>query len=179
LTHNDFIGCHEFVRVGVYAVRQQPYQILPGDSFSTSFFFQSEEEAIFGPASADEMCNSVLLYYPVKRIFNAAPWACIINITITACDAQLSTTILDLNVSSTTSMSRFGTDGSVLSSDAFQLERTFGYNTGAQCFEKTPASQDNNTSSTDTSATSIRLPIGGVTFWLSIFVHGVLQFICY
>jgi hypothetical protein len=102
---------------------------------------------MFGPASTDEMCNSVILYYPVKRIFGVAPWACIINITISACDATLTTSLLDTSADATTTTSRLGTDGSVLSTDSFNLERTFGYNAGSQCLEKIPSSQGNDTSS--------------------------------
>jgi hypothetical protein len=135
-----------FFRIGVYAVRQQPYQIFPGDSFSTSFFFESDEDAKFGPASADEMCNSVLLYYPAKRLLGVAPWICIFNVDIGACNASLTTSLVEITDSGTTSTSRLSNDASIFTtSDAF-LERTFGYNTNGQCFEKNQSNINGETS---------------------------------
>jgi Copper type II ascorbate-dependent monooxygenase, C-terminal domain len=134
------------VRIGVYAVRQQPYQIFPGDSFSTSFFFESDEDAKFGPASADEMCNSVLLYYPAKRLLGVAPWICIFNVSIGACNASLTTSMVDITDTGTTATSRLSNDASsFVTSDAF-LQRTFGYNTNGQCFETNQTNDKGGTS---------------------------------
>jgi hypothetical protein len=127
-----------FLPIGVYAVRQQPYQIYPGDSFSTSFFFESDEEAIFGPASADEMCNSVLLYYPAQKLLGVAPWICIYDLPRNSlCNATLTTSAVEITDTATSSLS----DGvtSFSTSDAY-LERTFGYNTNGQCLEKSSSS---------------------------------------
>jgi hypothetical protein len=133
-------------RIGVYAVRQQPFQILPGDSFRTSFFFESDEEAIFGPASADEMCNSVLLYYPAQRLLGVAPWVCIIDLPIGACNASLTTSAVEISDSGSTATSRLS-DGftGFATSDAY-LERTFGYNTKGQCYERNSTDGDSEES---------------------------------
>ena len=123
--------------IGVHAVRQTPYQIYPGDSFSTSFFFESDGEAVFGPASEDEMCNSVLLYYPVKRLLGFAPWVCIYDISFGACNASLSTSSVDVtDGGSTTATSRLSNGVTGFSTSDAYLERTFGYNTNGQCFAK-------------------------------------------
>jgi Copper type II ascorbate-dependent monooxygenase, C-terminal domain len=140
--------------VGVYAVRQQPYQIFPGDSFSTSFFFESDEKAIFGPASVDEMCNSVLLYYPAKQLLGVAPWICIYNLAIGACNASLSTSAVELTDSRSTVTSQVSNGATSFSTSDAYLERTFGYNTNGQCFEKNQSDTDGE------SSTSIASSIG-------------------
>ena len=141
-----------FATIGVYAVRQQPYQIFPGDSFSTSFFFESDEEAIFGPASADEMCNSVLLYYPAKQLLGVAPWVCIFKLPIGACNASLTTSAVELTDSGSTTSSELSNGAtSFATSDAY-LERTFGYNTNGQCFGENQAKNDTEGSSDNSSA---------------------------
>ena len=135
------------VPIGVYAVRQQPFQVYPGDSFSTSFFFESDEEAIFGPASADEMCNSVLLYYPVKRLLGVAPWACTFDLPIGACNATLTTSAVEITDGGSTATSRLSNGATSFSTSDAYLERTFGYNTNGQCVKDNQTNDDTEGSS--------------------------------
>jgi hypothetical protein len=109
---------------------------------------------MFGPASADEMCNSVILYYPVKRLLGVAPWVCIYNLAIGACNASLSTSAVELTDSGSTATSRLTNGGTSFSTSDAYLERTFGYNTNGQCLEK------NQTDSNGGSSTSLAYAIG-------------------
>jgi Copper type II ascorbate-dependent monooxygenase, C-terminal domain len=108
-------------------VRQQPYQILPGDSFSTTCFFTTSENATFGEASSNEMCQILLLYYPAQRILNTAPWTCIYDIPFPPCSSTLSTSMV-VATSDASSMTS--------SSGRTYLERTFGYSSGGQCMDQ-------------------------------------------
>jgi Copper type II ascorbate-dependent monooxygenase, C-terminal domain len=131
--------------VGVFAVRQQPYQILPGDSFSTTCFFSSNNNATFGESSSNEMCNSVILYYPAKRIFNAAPWICLYDTPLAACNATLSTSMVVTTSSELTTSSLTSTENALFTSGRY-LDRTFGYSSVDECFANSPMSEGNTTS---------------------------------
>ena len=107
---------------------------------------------MFGPASADEMCNSVLLYYPAKRLLGVAPWVCIFNISFEACNASLATSMVEITDDGTTSTSRLSNDANPFSTSDALLERTFGYNTNGQCYEK---NKTNDTGGTTTSFANV------------------------
>ena len=140
--NSSYVTIARSIRIGVYAVRQQPYQIFSGDSFSTSFFFESEEEAVFGEASEDEMCNSVLLYYPAKQLLGVAPWICIYDLAIGACNASLATSAVEVTDSGSVATSRLSNAATSFSTSDAYLERTFGYNTNGQCSEKNQSNGD-------------------------------------
>ena len=54
----------DFLQQGDLVVQQPTYSILPGDSFRTRCYFQSNNEVIWGIASQDEMCMASVYYYP-------------------------------------------------------------------------------------------------------------------
>jgi hypothetical protein len=60
----------DFSQSGGPAVQQQPFEVLPGDSFSTRCYYKNDEGSnrTFGFGSAQEMCMAFLLYYPRKVI---------------------------------------------------------------------------------------------------------------
>jgi len=75
----------DFDQNGNAPVQQDPYEILPGDSFKTTCYYDSSKKRVagdvdFGLASSDEMCISFLYYYP-QKIFTTNnndnyPWIC-------------------------------------------------------------------------------------------------------
>jgi hypothetical protein len=81
----------DYLQTGLFAPRQRPFQILPGDSFRTSCYFYSSGNLTFGPGAQDEMCEGFIVYYPAKRVLgNSFPWACMYDLPfITACSAQM------------------------------------------------------------------------------------------
>ena len=88
------------------------------------------------------MCNSVLLYYPVKRLLGVAPWVCIFNVSIGACNASLTTSAVEITDSGSTATSRLSNAAtSFFTGDAY-LERTFGYNTNGQCSDRNQSNGD-------------------------------------
>ncbi len=112
---------------GTSAVRQQPYQVYPGDSFITDCFYKSENGTLFGFASNEEMCQAFLVYYPAKTLFNRGPWSCIYDLPLlSACNSSLTNRVL---------------------SSSEQIPRTFG-SSPPQCTEKASA---NSTSAKETS----------------------------
>ena len=54
----------DFYQQGDLVVQQPTFSILPGDSFRTSCYFQSNEEVLWGIGSQDEMCTASVYYYP-------------------------------------------------------------------------------------------------------------------
>ena len=94
---------------GLLAIRQGSYEIRPGDSFKTTCNYRSYEDTVFGLASADEMCEGFLLYYPAKRIFNTYPWGCVYDVPVSACNATVTSNLLAPN---DTIKKFFGSDGS-------------------------------------------------------------------
>jgi hypothetical protein len=124
-------------------VRQQAYQVLPGDSFTTSCFYETSNGTTFGLASVQEMCEIFVFYYPAKTIFDRGQWSCGLGIPITACNATTDVTQYALS------------DGDTIESkETFQsynfFERTFGLSTSDQCVSK-PSQLMNSTKNTSTS----------------------------
>ncbi|CAB9521436.1 DBH-like monooxygenase protein 1 [Seminavis robusta] len=56
----------DFDQNGNVPVKQDPYEIHPGDSFRTSCFYRGNQDTVFGLASQEEMCMAFLYYYPRK-----------------------------------------------------------------------------------------------------------------
>jgi len=73
----------EFNANGNIATKQEPYQLLPGDSFRTKCYYNGNSDSVFGLASQEEMCIAFLYYYP-RRTFDvqlaegnfSIPWLC-------------------------------------------------------------------------------------------------------
>lgn len=73
----------DFDQNGNVPVKQQPYEVYPGDGFRMSCYFRGEEDTVFGLGSREEMCMAFLYYYPRKTFkvevpegsFNL-PWVC-------------------------------------------------------------------------------------------------------
>lgn len=68
---------YDFDQQGSFAVQQQPYDLMPGDSFKTTCYYR--DGVRFGLSSQEEMCIAFVLYYPEKTISgfgNEIPWMC-------------------------------------------------------------------------------------------------------
>jgi Copper type II ascorbate-dependent monooxygenase, C-terminal domain len=144
---------------GVFAVRQAPYQILPGDAFRTSCFIHSDDEgAIFGSKSVNEMCNSVLVYYPAKRLLDLVSWICIYDIPLAACNASYETSLIVPSSTDVVSSSLITSDSLSSPSDQY-LERTFGYNFKSECSDTSSTMKGNATSATSGRSLSIYVTV--------------------
>ena len=73
----------DFNANGNIPVKQDPYELLPGDGFRTTCYFDGEDDTVFGLGSREEMCISFLYYYP-RKTFKipteqgefSIPWMC-------------------------------------------------------------------------------------------------------
>jgi Copper type II ascorbate-dependent monooxygenase, C-terminal domain len=73
----------DFDQNGNVPMKQQPYEIYPGDAFRMSCYYRGNEASKFGLGSRDEMCMAFLYYYPRKTITLptpegnfSLPWTC-------------------------------------------------------------------------------------------------------
>lgn len=67
---------------------------MPGDSFRTTCYY--EDGSAFGLASAEEMCITFMLYYPVKTVSPGFTWNCYHGFDVgTGCETQLEQADLD------------------------------------------------------------------------------------
>lgn len=100
----------KFDQQGNHVIQQEPYQMLPGDSFRTVCTYDSKgkNDTVFGLSSQEEMCISNYLYYPRKTMFNGQiPFMCTYGIPIPGCDVTHEMRSLE-------------------STDMLDLERVFG-----------------------------------------------------
>ncbi|GAX20374.1 hypothetical protein FisN_9Hh086 [Fistulifera solaris] len=89
VVHLAQIDFFDFHQQGNQAVQQDPYQVLPGDSFRTTCRYQSVRQhdggkVHFGLSSREEMCIVFILYYP-RQTFSGLPWTCAYNIPFEFC----------------------------------------------------------------------------------------------
>lgn len=55
---------YDFDQAGAQLVKQEPYKVLPGDSFDTFCNYNGTKDLIFGSSSSQEMCLVYIVYYP-------------------------------------------------------------------------------------------------------------------
>jgi hypothetical protein len=93
-----YVDYYDYRAAGAVAVRQPvvPYDILPGDSFLITCFYESDDTStvIFGKSFRDEMCISFIWYYPEIRSFHGT---CGANNGDAACDGPFTATSLTSN----------------------------------------------------------------------------------
>lgn len=85
----------EFEHDGEHMARQDSFEVLPGDSFRTSCYFETDrDDLIFGSGSDDEMCSVSFVYYNEARLLSGLyPWVCIYDIPLlSACNASVTHT---------------------------------------------------------------------------------------
>lgn len=54
----------DFDQTGVAAVQRESFELKKGDVISTSCYFDTGSDDVFGLGTPDEMCMTILLYYP-------------------------------------------------------------------------------------------------------------------
>jgi Copper type II ascorbate-dependent monooxygenase, C-terminal domain len=84
-------------------VRQRPFQMNAGDSFSTSCYFDAENATTFGKGATEEMCLFNMLYYPAKRLLGGLQWICAYGVPFEACNANLTSDQYSLTAAKTLS----------------------------------------------------------------------------
>jgi dopamine beta-monooxygenase len=62
--HRAVTDYWDFEQSGLNLVRQEPYTVKRGDSFSVTCYYDSNENTVFGLGSQDEMCMNFIWYYP-------------------------------------------------------------------------------------------------------------------
>jgi hypothetical protein len=162
---DDSLTCDIYRNVGLQAIRQRPFQVLAGDSFSTTCIYDAKTPTVFGKASVEEMCLFSILYYPAKQILGQRQWACGVGIPLSSCNATYESN--EYSVSDSQLLSP-------LEIDTF-YERTFGSLSSNQCSSRPPlqSTEDDTTSSSPSLYTApmnmmISL-LGGITMWYAIF----------
>jgi hypothetical protein len=148
------------VVIGIHAVRQQPFQLLPGDAFSSSCIYETANGTWFGRSSLEEMCTIFIFYYPAKTIFNRGQWACGLGVPISACNATT-----EMSRITSTDENNEATTDSLQTFDFF--ERTFGVSTSDQCELKPLESMNYSSNNTTTSDTPEVGRVSSSIFWLS------------
>jgi len=89
---------YDFAQQGAYAVPQEPFQILPGDSFQTTCQYKAEDETVFGLSSSQEMCIAFLMYHPRQTMSLGGfdfPFTCGYDIPIPGCVSDWEQTNLE------------------------------------------------------------------------------------
>ena len=68
------IDYYDFDQRGIALVRQEPYTLKKGDSFHTTCYYESQNDATFGLGSREEMCMTFYYYYPKQKfLFSCGP----------------------------------------------------------------------------------------------------------
>jgi hypothetical protein len=81
LMHTSSAQFFDFEQQGSQQALQQPYEVLPGDSFKVECWYRNgnAQNRTFGLGSSNEMCISFLFYYPRVNLgsdFGDFPWYC-------------------------------------------------------------------------------------------------------
>jgi hypothetical protein len=80
----------DFDQQGNQPIQQEPYQILPGDSFNTVCYYRSQDGAEFGLSSQQEMCIAFITYYPRQLFLDRIGLVCGYGIGIGICESEWS-----------------------------------------------------------------------------------------
>jgi hypothetical protein len=93
----------DFDQNGNFPVKQESFEVQPGDSFRTSCYYRGNSDTIFGLASQEEMCISFIYYYPRKTEKmgqSEFPWVCGYGIDQldNACNAEYTQTALETDM---------------------------------------------------------------------------------
>jgi hypothetical protein len=80
----------DFDQQGNQPIQQEPYQILPGDSFNTVCYYRSQNGAEFGYSSQQEMCIAFIQYYPRQLLLDRIGLVCGYGIGFGICESEWS-----------------------------------------------------------------------------------------
>jgi hypothetical protein len=82
----DFFDFHQ---QGNQPVQQEPFQILPGDSFNTVCYYRGQDGEDFGFSSKNEMCIAFVWYFPRQVLLDTFPLACVYDSGAGICESDL------------------------------------------------------------------------------------------
>lgn len=84
---------------GALGLRQEPFEILPGDAFRNVCYYEGSSRN-FGRASSDEMCQFYVMYYPEQFTVGPPinlPWMCDVNFPLPECaNTQLNRSLTEV-----------------------------------------------------------------------------------
>merc|ERR1719389_288920 len=90
--HNMAVSdVYDFDQQGGHHVPQDPYLVMPGDSFRTTCYYR--DGTTFGLGSQEEMCIAFVMYYPKMTSPSGQRWICPHEPFMdfgTGCEAELS-----------------------------------------------------------------------------------------
>lgn len=79
----------DFRSNGLIPVQQQSFEVLPGDSFRTTCYYDvTANDTVFGIGTRQEMCQSLMYYYPVGKSTGSY---CAPDFRMPACNATYTT----------------------------------------------------------------------------------------
>ena len=64
VVHTANVDYFDYPQQGIYSVIQEPYTLMPGDTFRTTCQYKTPREWYFGEGSQEEMCIAFVWYYP-------------------------------------------------------------------------------------------------------------------
>ena len=97
IVHNGIADMFDFNQQGSQPVQQSPFQIRPGDAFTTRCTYNGKSDTVFGLSSQQEMCIAFLFYFPRQTLFGQFPWICAYGLgeNLPQCDTQQTVRQLD------------------------------------------------------------------------------------
>jgi hypothetical protein len=90
VVHEARVDYFDFEQQGSLAPQQEAYQIMAGDSFHPTCYYENGagDNLTFGLSSQDEMCIVFMYYYPRKTLFDFVPFTCGYGIDISGCGSS-------------------------------------------------------------------------------------------
>ena len=76
LLRRGVVDFFDFDQSGSYSTIQPPFDIISGDSFQTSCYYDAGPNTTFGLGSSNEMCMAFLFYYPRQVSAAGIPYTC-------------------------------------------------------------------------------------------------------
>ena len=78
IVHEAHVDFFDFAQRGSLSLQQEPYQIVAGDTFHTTCYYQNDagSNKTFGFSSQEEMCMVFVYYFPRKLIAGLIPFVC-------------------------------------------------------------------------------------------------------
>ena len=100
VVHSASVEFFDFDQTGTQAVQQEPYQLLPGDSFETEFYYNTppDGDTRFGFGSQEEMALLSMYYYPEQKTFGNFGISCSYDFFLPTCSASYNSTTLSSEV---------------------------------------------------------------------------------
>ena len=75
LLRRGVVDFFDFDQSGSYSTVQPPFEIVSGDSFQTSCYYNAGPNTTFGLGSSNEMCMAFLFYFP-RQTTAGYPYTC-------------------------------------------------------------------------------------------------------